>query len=208
MMKSVVDGVTRSGCDACGFVRPPADASPLLGSFSMSGAEVHVAFTKWGGGRHWESAGRMLGADECGTWVGGVKGRRLSRPGHDLVIPYGTVMVVPAGAGYVASFNERLDGPDLAGCSTYVDITTVPQWNDGVVAMVDLDLDVVQRWDGAVQVHDEDEFADHQVALGYPPEIVAWAERSCGEVFAAMRAGAPPLDGRAEHWLERLRQLA
>lgn len=174
----------------------------------MNGATVEVCFTKWGGGQHWESVGRVLGTDACGTWVGAVRGRRFSRPGHDLVLPYATVMLVPADAGYIASFNERLDGPDLAGCSTYVDITTVAHWHDGVVRMVDLDLDVVQGWDGEVQVHDEDEFAEHQAALGYPPEIVAWAERSCREVVAAVQTGTPPFDGRAELWFERLWQLA
>ncbi|MEJ7689284.1 MAG: DUF402 domain-containing protein [Nocardioidaceae bacterium] len=173
----------------------------------MSGAEVQVVFTKWGGGQHWESVGRVLGTDACGTWVGADRGRRFRRPGHDLVIPYSTVMLVPADAGYVAAFNERLDGPDLAGCSTYVDITTVPQWRDDVVTMVDLDLDVVQRWDGDVSVHDEDEFAEHQIALGYPPELVVAAERSCAEVVAALRAGRPPFDGRAATWLERLHAL-
>ncbi len=174
----------------------------------MSSATVQVRFTKWDGGQHWESVGALLGTDECGTWVGGARGRRLSRPGYDLVIPYATVMVAPIGAGYVASFNERLAGPALAGCSTYVDITTVPEWCEDVVTMVDLDLDVVQRWDGAVEVHDEDEFAEHQVALDYPPEIVAAAERSCAEVAAALRAGRPPFDGRAQTWLERLNALS
>ncbi len=173
----------------------------------MSSATVQVRFTKWGGGQHWESAGTLLGTDECGTWVGGARGRRLSRPGYDLVIPYATVMVASDSAGFVASFNERLTGPGLAGCSTYVDITTVPQWSDDVVTMVDLDLDVVQRWDGDVSVHDEDEFAHHRVELGYPPAVVAAAERSCGQVVAAMRAGRPPFDGRAERWLERLNAL-
>jgi len=175
---------------------------------AMSGATVQVIFTKFGGGQHWESVGALLGTDECGTWVGGARGRRLSRPGYDLVIPYATVMVAPVGAGYVASFNERLAGPALASCSTYVDITTVPQWRDDVVTMVDLDLDVVRRWDGDVSVHDEDEFAEHQIALNYPPELVVAAERSCMEVVAALRAGRPPFDGRAAAWLERLHALS
>ncbi len=143
----------------------------MLGS--STGARVLVAFTKWGGGKHWESELRLLGTDQCGTWVGAFKGRRLTRPGHDMVIPYATVMVVPPAAGYIASFNEWIDGPELASCSTYVDITTVAQWSDARVTMVDLDLDVVQRWSGRVEVDDEAEFAEHQVSLGYPSEIVA-----------------------------------
>jgi len=42
--------------------------------------------------------------------------------------------------------------------------------------MVDLDLDVVLTREGHLFVDDEDEFAAHQVELGYPPEVVALAE--------------------------------
>jgi len=54
--------------------------------------------------------------------------------------------------------------------------------------------------------HDEDEFADHQVSLGYPTEIVTLAQRSCADVRRALEAGEAPLqpDGRAAAWLERL----
>ncbi len=173
----------------------------------MSGATVQVIFTKFGGGQHWESVGALLGTDECGTWVGGARGRRLSRPGYDLVIPYATVMVAPIGAGYVASFNERLAGPTVASCSTYVDITTIPHWTDTSVTMVDLDLDVVKRWSGVVEVHDEDEFAEHRVSLGYPDQITTLAMRSCDAVQAAMTAGRAPYDGSADVWLERLAAL-
>lgn len=174
----------------------------------MSGELVQVVFTKWGGGQHWESAGQVLGTDECGVWVGGAKGRRLTRPGHDVVIPYDTAMLMPADAGFVACFNELLTGPGEASCSTYVDITTVPEWLEGTVAMVDLDLDVVRLWDGSVIVDDEDEFAEHQVSLGYPGELVAWAEQSCADVRHALERADPPFDGRAAVWLERLSHRA
>lgn len=162
---------------------------------------MRVVFTKWGGGEHWQSEGRVLGRDECGVWVGASKGRHLTRPGHDVVIPYDTVMLVPADSGFVACFNERLAGDGAAWCSTYVDITTVPRWRDGLVTMVDLDLDVVQLWSGVVEVHDQDEFAEHQVSLGYPAEVAAQAEQSCTVERRALEAGDAPYDGRADLWL-------
>ncbi|MDQ3308159.1 MAG: DUF402 domain-containing protein, partial [Actinomycetota bacterium] len=75
------------------------------------------------------------------------------------------------------------------------------------VTMVDLDLDVVERWSGVVEVHDEDEFAAHQVSLGYPEELVALAERSCADVERALTAGEPPFDDRAPTWLQRLTEM-
>jgi hypothetical protein len=88
----------------------------------------------------------------------------------------------------------------------YIDITTPAQWSaDGMtVTMVDLDLDVLRRWDGRVDVDDEDEFAEHQVALGYPPELIELAERSCAERRAALAQGDEPFAGLHHAWLDRL----
>ncbi|RYI98750.1 MAG: DUF402 domain-containing protein, partial [Actinomycetales bacterium] len=89
----------------------------------------------------------------------------------------------------------------------YVDMTTPCVWADdeSTVTCVDLDLDVVQGVDGEIWIDDEDEFAEHQVALGYPPEVVRGAEASCAEVFSALTAKAGAFDGVAMAWLARLR---
>jgi predicted RNA-binding protein associated with RNAse of E/G family len=52
----------------------------------------------------------------------------------------------------------------------YIDITTVPRWVSGdQVEMVDLDLDVIRRFDGPAEILDEDEFAEHQVRTATRP---------------------------------------
>ncbi len=65
---------------------------------------------------------------------------------------------------------------------------------------VDLDLDVIRRWDGTIALLDEDEFAEHLLALRYPPEVVAAAEQSaqlCQELLhcgrRTVRRGVPRL---------------
>ena len=73
-----------------------------------------------------------------------------------------------------------------------------------VLRAVDLDLDVVKLQDGTIFLDDEDEFAEHQVSFGYPPEVVAMAERSAAQVLAAVRDGTAPYDGTADAWLARL----
>lgn len=62
--------------------------------------------------------------------------------------------------------------------------------------LVDLDLDVVRTWDGAVEVVDEDEFGEHRLVLGYPEPIVKAALRSVVDVREAMTAGTGPFDGQ------------
>jgi hypothetical protein len=93
-----------------------------------------------------------------------------------------------------------------------------------VVRMVDLDLDVVRladpmpdhaleaavaagRTSGEIYVDDEDEFAEHQVAFGYPADVIERAQASCDEVLAAVRAGLPPYDGAHRRWLDALSLL-
>ena len=57
-------------------------------------------------------------------------------------------------------------------------------------------------------VDDEDEFAEHQVSFGYPPEVVSLAEESCSWVLATVRSGSAPFDrgaaGTAGRWLASL----
>ena len=89
----------------------------------------------------------------------------------------------------------------------YVDMTTPPVWDGATVRAVDLDLDVIRGRDGDVVVDDEDEFAEHQVAFGYPPEVVALAEASRDQVRAAILAERAPYDGSHEPWLAALARL-
>ena len=142
----------------------------------MTGRPVRVIFTKWGGGRHWEFDNVVLGRDERGTWLGGPAGRVMTRPGTTVTLRHDSVLLVPDGQPYAATLNRA--GDVVPGCAVYVDVTTPAQWGEGagvgVVRLVDLDLDVVRRWDGSVLVEDEDEFAEHQVALGTRQRSSPW----------------------------------
>ena len=96
---------------------------------------------------------------------------------------------------------------DLAGAALdlYVDMTTPAEIDGSTVRCTDLDLDVIRGANGMVLVDDEDEFAEHQVAFDYPPEVVQAAEESCAAVLAAVSARTPPFDGAASGvWLGRV----
>ena len=70
---------------------------------------------------------------------------------------------------------------------------------------IDLDLDVVRELDGRVWVDDEDEFAEHQVSLGYPAEVIAAARASCDRLVGLVGGGHPPYDADTKRaWFERL----
>ncbi len=132
----------------------------------------------------------------------------FDRPGLTLDVERYFVVLFPHDRGFTPCFHERTDAhDDVARFAVYVDITTVPvwAWPDGVVevSMVDLDLDVIELWNGTVIVDDEDEFAEHQIAMQYPLDVIANAEHTCADVLAALRAGGEPFGADGQAWLAR-----
>lgn len=175
------------------------------------GSPVHVVMTKWGDRPHWEYTGTVLGEDEHGTWLGYPRGLLVARPGYSFVTEVESVALVPREGWFLARFHA----PGI-WCDRYVDISTPPVWDGATLRAVDLDLDVIRMapepppggednqrppW-GTVYVDDEDEFAEHRIAFGYPDDVVAAAEASRDAVLADMQAQVPPFDATTtERWL-------
>jgi len=89
----------------------------------------------------------------------------------------------------------------------YVDIATPAVWDGAILRSIDLDLDVIRRRDGTVYLDDKDEFAAHQVAYGYPIEVIELAEQAAAEVLTAVRRRDAPFDGTSDHWLAELNRV-
>jgi protein associated with RNAse G/E len=169
----------------------------------MTGRDVRLVFTKYDGSLHWHQTMKYLGDDEHGIWLGARAGATAQR-GDEPPVRYqaASVQLVPADQWWTAVFN---DPPATA--EVYCDISTPPRWTSpDEVTMIDLDLDVVRlRRDGRVFVDDEDEFAEHQVRYGYPPEVVNQAEQAAASLLAAVSAGLEPFGSAAERWLDKVR---
>jgi uncharacterized protein len=176
----------------------------------MSGSEadatlrdVRLVFTKYDGSLHWHQTVQYLGEDEHGIWLGSRAGsiaQRGSEPPIRFEAPF--VQLIPADQWWTAAFN---DPP--AWSEVYCDISTPARWlGPDEVTMVDLDLDVVRlRADQRVFVDDEDEFAEHKVRFGYPPDVIARAEQSAAWLLAAVSAGVEPFGTAVEKWLDKVR---
>ncbi len=164
------------------------------------GDAVDVRFTKWGGGRHWGFPVTVLGVDALGVWCGAPVGTRLERPDAAFTSEFGWVTLFPTDRPWAASY---YDSP-AQRIAVYVDVTTPAVWNGAEVTLVDLDLDVIVTRDGDLLLDDEDEFAEHQVSLGYPQGIVQLARDSAEELMAAARDGREPFGAAAADWLARL----
>lgn len=167
---------------------------------------VRVVMTKWGDQPHWEFDGLYLGSDEHGDWLGFPAHTLMARPGVEVRPENDQVGLVPSGAATDRAWLATFHSPG-GTVLTYVDMTSVPEWDGTVVRAVDLDLDVVRALDETVYVDDEDEFAEHQVRFGYPPDVVALAERTRDAVVAAMTGQRAPFDGSSDRWLQTLTDL-
>lgn len=166
------------------------------------GGPVRCVMTKWGDRPHWEFDAVLLGSDEHGDWVGVPAGTPMARPGAAFVPPVDSVLLVPAAMeDWLATFYA----PGFR-VEVYVDVTTPARWDGAVLRAVDLDLDVVRGKDGRTWVDDEDEFAEHQLAFGYPEETVSSAVAACDDVLRRVTAHTPPFDGGTPaRWLDVLR---
>ena len=183
------------------------------------GTPIRCEMTKWGDRPHWRFEGIYLGADEHGEWLGFPRGTHNTRPGFEFHSEVDAVTLVPTGGWYAATFHA----PGI-WCDLYVDIATPGEWDGHVLRAVDLDLDVIRMsatpptstrsapqnlsaGTGETFVDDEDEFAEHQVAFGYPADVVERAQASCDAVLADVRAGRAPYDGTHQRWLQELSRL-
>ena len=183
------------------MVESPGSQPKLTGLSPGDG--VRIVTTKWGDRPHWVFEGVSLGRDGFGDWVGFTRGTRFVRPGAEFVADHDHVTLVPRRGSFLATF-----WPDGGRVEVYVDVTTPPVWDAATLRVVDLDLDVVRLPGGQVQVEDEDEFAEHRVAFGYPADVVATARETCTRLVARVSRADPPFDtATPARWLSTLSRL-
>ncbi|MGI8794770.1 MAG: DUF402 domain-containing protein [Acidimicrobiales bacterium] len=161
--------------------------------------EIWVERRKWPASPHYGHAGWVLGEDDHGLWLELRVGAPVYR-GDELLFrgTSGGLMLVPPADGWLAWF------PEFGDFELYVDIVSGTTRTESSVTMVDLDLDVIRRRDGTVELLDVDEFERHQVELSYPTPLIEHAERVAQHVLEAVRAGAEPFAGSAARkWMTR-----
>lgn len=110
------------------------------------------------------------------------------------------VLLIPKDEWWIVSYDAPPQNIDV-----YVDVSMPPQWpNDKHVTAVDLDLDVIRLRDGTVFLDDEDEFAEHQVSLGYPKDVIEKALETSKWLMEAVEQRREPFGSAGQRWLEML----
>jgi len=164
-------------------------------------AFVQVIFLKYDGRAHRSYPARFLGEDEFGVWLGVVAGTPARVDGDRETLreePY--VLLVPTNSWWTAMFNAPPRRTEV-----YCDVTTPATWSGRhEVTVVDLDLDVRRRRWGDIERLDEDEFAEHTQAFGYPAEVVSEAMAASYWLAEALGDGTEPFATHFRTWLAQV----
>ncbi len=158
---------------------------------------VRVVYRKYDGTAHRDYPARRLAEDDLGTWLGVSAGTRSVYHGRPSVEQIPFVVLVPHDAWWTGMFN-----PPPRTSEVYCDIATPAVWEGDTVRIVDLDLDVVRRRaTGAVELRDEDEFAEHRERFGYPDDVADNAQQAARWLLGALGDGTEPFASAYRKWL-------
>ena len=163
----------------------------------MPNETIRVVYTKYDGSAHRDYPARRLSEDDLGIWVGVPRGTESVYHGRPSVEQIPFVLLIPHAAWWTGMFN-----PPPRTSEVYCDITTPARWEGDTVHIVDLDLDVVRRRETQlVELRDEDEFAVHRAAFGYPDDLVAEAYAAAEKLLVALGDGSEPFATEYRKWL-------
>lgn len=160
---------------------------------------------KWNGKAHWVVPGRYLGEDRHGWWIFQGTNEFCSRPGAAFYTRSDAVLLIPREGQWVATF---YDDAHPGGVRIYIDLAVAHEWHPirpdvTEFHVIDMDLDVVRTADRGVFIDDEDEFAEHRVAMDYPQELAGQLEAAAGRLFEAVKAQHAPFDGTDAEWFTK-----
>jgi hypothetical protein len=162
---------------------------------------VQVVYVKYDGRPHRSYPAVWLGEDAAGVWLGVAHGTPALVDGDRHAVreePY--VLLVPYGGWWTAMFNAPPRRTEI-----YCDVTTPATWaGRDEVTMVDLDLDVRRRRTGEIERLDQDEFAEHRLRYGYPPEVCEAAMAASEWLAGALGDGTEPFAGAFRSWLSQV----
>lgn len=198
------------------------DALKFPGAVGEAGPERHTSTTrvpaglqpgqlvvarnrKWNGKAHWVVPGRYIGEDRHGWWIFQGTNEFCSRPGAAFYTRSDAVLLVPRSGDWVATFYDS-DHPN--GVRVYVDLAVAHEWTEIRPAVtefhvIDMDLDVIRMAGRDVFIDDQDEFAEHRVAMNYPDLLVDDIQAAADELYHAVKAQQAPFDGTDVEWFTK-----
>lgn len=90
----------------------------------------------------------------------------------------------------------RFHEPDGAFRNFYCNVNMPPEFNEGVLDYVDLEIDVLVQADYSYKILDIDEFETNAVKFNYPAEVVLNADLALEEIIESIEMREFPFDWR------------
>lgn len=148
---------------------------------------------KYGGSLNYEWDMTLIEHTTEHILLKGEIGRKLihHKRGKTFTFEYPNVEYFPLTGWYTVSI-EKIPTNKLF---YYCNISMPPEFADGVLTFIDLDLDLIRRPDEDWTLVDEDEFLENSVKLNYPEEVIARAREETENLFERIKSGTYPFDG-------------
>jgi protein associated with RNAse G/E len=172
----------------------PSALPPL--DHTAPGTPLRILSTKFDGSPHYEYWGRLIDQHagvirvitDAGTPTRSYRGEGLMRSRM--------TQLFFTDRWYNVFHNYEPVG--RLGMHWYANVGTPARIEGDTLHWVDLDLDLMHTQVRGLFVDDEDEFAEHQVLMSYPPEVVSRVLEARDELLEAAWSGSFPFD-RASH---------
>ncbi|MDJ0457021.1 DUF402 domain-containing protein [Arthrobacter sp. NQ7] len=202
--------------DELKYPGPAGEAGPVLHTTTTRvpnglepGQLVVSRNRKWNGKAHWVVPGRYLGEDQYGWWIFQGTNEFCSRPGAAFYTRSDAVLLVPREGDWVATF---YDSAHPNGVRVYVDLAVGHEWTHIRPAVtefhvIDMDLDVIRTADRGVFIDDQDEFAEHSIAMHYPQRLIEDIQSAADGLYHAVKAQHAPFDGTDVEWFTKGRTI-
>ncbi len=167
---------------------------------------AHIRLGTWPGTPRWEWTMWRLGEDEHGAWLWAPPGTDTG-DGDPTGSAGAMIGLLPHDDWWFARWNADVSvhGPDV---DLSVGVVVPPVWEGDAATIVGLDLSVVRRHDGGIEVVGEDIFETHRRTLRYPEHIVDKARTTTAAVYLAVAAGEEPFAEIGAAWIDAARSLA
>ncbi len=153
----------------------------------MTARSIRWKEVKYDGSLHRSAVAHDLGSTDAGRWLYLPRGTHVDQPnrgGFDH--PCDAIVLVPVEGWWTAVW--------LAGYepALYIDVARHVSVGGAEIVTMDLDVDVIRRRDGTVEVLDLDEFDLHRRRYGYADDVVAAVGQTTDELVQAVGAHEPP----------------
>ncbi len=163
----------------------------MNGARAIHGDALLLRVTKYDGEAHWIQCLRVLSDDGSLLRAHGSAGSPIFTSRGEFRSRYESDVHFWRDRWYNVF---RLAEPGEATALWYCNVTTPPTLAVGEIHYVDLDLDVTVRAGGDIELLDAEEFEEHRLTYGYPPEVVERAWAAVGELSVLARRQQFPFD--------------